>query len=300
MNRKPYPLTMEFAVDKLYTFHYYELSKSFYTTGERHDFWELVYVDRGELDLFMDSKRVRLKQGDLVFYAPNVFHGGGAADSAVNAMIVSFESKATCLNILGNKVLQLQKDEQYLLSELLKEGFATFDPPIDTLFYPYLDKREESPFGCEQMIKNYLELLLTKLVRRCLDGSESGGDKLISVVPYDTRKSELLEKIKHYMKERIGDPLTFEQVCADFLMGKTQLKALFKEMTGIGMIQYFNHLKIEEAKSMIRAERYNYTEIAQRLGYSSIHYFSSSFKKAVGMTPSQYARTVQAKARGRE
>jgi len=40
---------------------------------------------------------------------------------------------------------------------------------------------------------------------------------------------------------------------------------------------------------MIRKGYHNFTEISDILGYTSIHYFSQAFKKATGMTPSEYA-----------
>ena len=61
------------------------------------------------------------------------------------------------------------------------------------------------------------------------------------------------------------------------------------------LYRYFKNLKIDEAKIMIREGEYNFTEIAHRLGYSSIHYFSRHFKKATGMTPSEYAYSVKIK-----
>ncbi|RKN64572.1 AraC family transcriptional regulator [Paenibacillus ginsengarvi] len=294
MVRKQYHLHMEFAIDRLYTFHYYELSRSFYDKGEKHDFWEFVYVDKGEMEVFTDFGRFQLMQGDIVFYAPNVYHCGGAKN-AVNLIIVSFESKSPSMLFFENRAFRLEKDERSILTELLKEGFEAFDPPIDTQFTPYLGKKERSPFGCEHLIKNYLEIFLIKLFRRHSSRHGIGGKPDVSIIPHDKRKLELIEEITEYMKSRISTPLTFEQICNHFFIGKTRLKSLFKEMTGLGIMQYFTYLKIEEAKSMIREERYNYTEIAERLGYSSIHYFSSCFKKATDMTPTEYARTVLAK-----
>lgn len=119
---KPFPLQKELIIDKLYTFHYYELSKSFYTPGESHDFWEMVYVDKGEMEVFTDAGLFHLKQGDVLFYEPNMFHGGQARN-AVNLMIVSFEASSPRMSFFGTKSFKLEKDERYMLTELLKEGF---------------------------------------------------------------------------------------------------------------------------------------------------------------------------------
>ena len=77
-------------------------------------------------------------------------------------------------------------------------------------------------------------------------------------------------------------------------MGKTHLKTVFKKATSQGVVTYFRMLKIEEAKRMIREGKYNFTEIAERLGYDSVHYFSRCFKKCTDITPSQYASSVKA------
>jgi AraC-like DNA-binding protein len=63
-----------------------------------------------------------------------------------------------------------------------------------------------------------------------------------------------------------------------------------------GIIQYFRWMKIERAKELIREENYNFSEIAERLGFSSVHYFSHVFKKITDMTPSEYAVSVKSKA----
>ena len=57
-------------------------------------------------------------------------------------------------------------------------------------------------------------------------------------------------------------------------------------------------LKINAAKELIRTNRMNFTQIAEHLGYASIHYFSRQFKKVTGMTPSEYASSIKAMAEG--
>ncbi len=55
-------------------------------------------------------------------------------------------------------------------------------------------------------------------------------------------------------------------------------------------------MKIDAAKQLIRTEQMNFTQISEKLGYSSIHYFSRQFKKVTGMTPSEYASSIKAMA----
>ena len=53
-------------------------------------------------------------------------------------------------------------------------------------------------------------------------------------------------------------------------------------------------MKIECAKTYIREDSYNITQIADMLGYESIHYFSRQFKKITKMSPKEYSNSIKA------
>ena len=96
------------------------------------------------------------------------------------------------------------------------------------------------------------------------------------------------------MENRLTETLTLEQICHDNLIGVSQLQNLFRSKCGGGIIEYFTRMKITRAKELIREKNMNFTQIADFLGYNSIHYFSRQFKKITGMTPSEYALSIQA------
>ena len=78
------------------------------------------------------------------------------------------------------------------------------------------------------------------------------------------------------------------------MIGRSQLQKIFQQKTGLGVIEYFSNMKIDAAKQMMRTDLMNFTQIAEKLGYSSIHYFSRQFKKITGMTPSEYVPSIKA------
>ena len=84
---------------------------------------------------------------------------------------------------------------------------------------------------------------------------------------------------------RYDRPLTLEEICRDNLIGRSQLQKLFHTYTGGGVMEYFGNLKIQAARRMIRDGRLNFTQIAARLGFQSVHYFSRRFRKVTGMSP---------------
>lgn len=56
--------------------------------------------------------------------------------------------------------------------------------------------------------------------------------------------------------------------------------------------EYIRRLKLEASKKLIREGRDNFTQIAKRLQYSTVHHFSRQFKEYYGITPTQYAKSI--------
>lgn len=300
--RPRHMLREELSVRKLVTFYYRELTRHFYTSGERHDFWEFVYVDKGEVGVFTDTGRFVLEQGDMIFYKPNLFHGGQALNgTAPNLVIVSFECESSCMRFFEDRCIRLQTEERQLLSRLVQEGMGAFDPPIDSPnLAGFPSSREGADFGGEQLIRNYLEILLIQLIRRERKSQKNAAPASISG---ERENHEAVSVIVRHLHRNLARNYTFDELCEEFAISRTRLKTLFRENCGVGVMEYFNRLKIEQAKRIIREESASFSETAERLGYSSVHYFSKQFKRITDMSPSEYVRTINARAikmRGRD
>ena len=76
-------------------------------------------------------------------------------------------------------------------------------------------------------------------------------------------------------------------------MSCSAVQLLFHEQLNCGVIDYFNQMKIQRAKDIIRDGSMNLTEIAYFLSYSSPSYFSKQFRLATGMSPSAYASSIK-------
>ena len=101
------------------------------------------------------------------------------------------------------------------------------------------------------------------------------------------------------MEDHINEQLTIETICENTLVSRSRLQKLFQELHGCGVIEFFTLMKIDTAKELIRSNQLNFTQIADRLGYTSIHYFSRQFKKVTHMTPSEYATSIRLLAENR-
>ncbi|GAA3405175.1 AraC family transcriptional regulator [Paenibacillus hodogayensis] len=297
MLRPRYELKEDLSIRKLVTFYYREMSKHFYTRGETHDFWEFVYVDRGEVEFFTDLGVYRLRQGDMLLLMPNLFHGGRAVNKATcNLIIMSFECASSCMEELtGECLIRLQEDEYRLLALIVQEGIRAFDPPINApLCSGCPQQNAEADFGAEQLIRNFLEILLIRLIRRRRqERKESEKDTLIAAQHGD----DLFARIVAFLHNHLNERFTLDELCDRFAISRTGLKMIFKARTGAGAMEYFSRMKIDRAKQLIREENGNLSAIAEILGYSSIHHFSKQFKRISNMTPSEYSRSIVARTK---
>lgn len=110
----------------------------------------------------------------------------------------------------------------------------------------------------------------------------------------DDKKAILIEKIKniviemvHYSEEVIK--VNFSDFLADKLNHNyTYLANLFSEVQGITIEHFIISHKIERIKELIIYGELNITEIAWKMGYSSVAHLSSQFKKVTGLSPSHF------------
>lgn len=280
-----------FNVEKIITIFYMELPKTFHYDGERHDFWEMVYIDKGEMICTADKHRYVLKSGEMTFHKPNEFHNlSGNNDVAPNVSIITFECKSHAMKHFEGKIFRLNAQEKSLLSTLFEEGLSCYrlvderNPLLQNL-----KKITPSPFGSSQMTKNLLEIFLIKLCRNTdvltkkmrrsyvIDGVD---------VPYNVK--EILD----FLHANIYGKITIHDIAKHVDKSESTVKQLFAGYRKDGIIKYYNSLKIKEARKLIREGHYNMTQISDLLHFDNPQYFSKCFKAFTNMTPSEYKASI--------
>ncbi|MDO5410054.1 MAG: AraC family transcriptional regulator [Lachnospiraceae bacterium] len=296
-------LKEDLKVEQLFSLHYFEYMSDFHYSGESHDFWEFLCVDKGEVEVWGDSRLYTLKKDEVIFHKPNEFHGLKANGRiAPNLMVISFSSNSPAMDFFRDKVLHINENERSLLGQILQEARTCFSSRLNDPYLEAIERNQltEIPFGSEQLIRLYLELFLILVKRRYqlqepAVNVQEDTDFRHPVGKFTKKKAdkELYERIVSYMILHIHSSLTIEQICHDNLIGRSQLQKLFHEQNQCGIINYFSSLKIDAAKQYIRSGQMNFTQISETLGYSTVHYFSRQFKQITGMTPSEYASSIK-------
>ena len=280
-----------FNVEKIITIFYMELSKNFYYEGEKHDFWEMVYIDKGEMICTADKNRFVLKSGEMTFHKPNEFHNlSGDGSASPNVSIITFECKSRAMKYFEGKIFRLDTEEKNMLSMLFEEGLSCFRlVDKNNPLLQKLEKIENAPFGSSQMTKNLLEIflimlsrkkdVLTKSMRRnyVIDGVD---------VPYNVK--EILD----FLQQNIYENITIGDVARFVGKSESTVKQLFSRYRKNGIMHYYNSLKVKEAKRLIREENYNMAQISDMLGFDNPQYFSKCFKAFSNMTPSEYKKSI--------
>lgn len=289
-------------IESLKTVHYFKFSPDYNYSGESHDFWEFIYIDFGILNVRIENDIYTLEKGDLVLIKPDAFHNvWGNYQHPSDIAVISFRSPSSRLSGLSHKIIKTSQRQQFLISQFLREARLTFATELEKPAILKLEKREHLPFGCEQCLKNYLELLIIDLVRK--DTESPSGSAAFSPAPYGSAHSSsiklhkertMIRQIQDYFENHLGDSsLTLQQVCRENCVSSALLQQIFRRNLGTGVIEYYNNLRIERAMHLIQIGKYNMTEISDILGYNSLHYFSKCFKKAVGIPPTAYASSIE-------
>ncbi len=276
-------LKREMEIDGIYTVHYFEYAKDFSYEGETHGFWELIYADKRSLIITAGDKQLKLDRGQMYLHRPNEFHNLRCdGEHAANSAIVSFGGELPELYAAAGKIITCTPEQKRLLAGIIREAGAAFATPLGLLGVRQMQKAENGEFGCEDLVKSYLEQLLILLVRatkkKPAGTYENGGRRFSAIL--------------RFLEENVTEKLCFSDVAKHFSLSPSILKRDFRRQMGCGLMEYFTKLKIDAAKQLIRERDLNFTEIAAELSFGSSQYFTAVFRRVTGMTPSEYRESV--------
>ena len=294
MVKKYYKLKINklLLVDGIVTIHYFEFPKDFSFKGEKHDFWEMVYADKKDIIVTSgengkETEEFILKEGEAVFHKPDFYHALKAnGKDAPNVFIISFVCKSLAIRFFENKKVMLGKPLVKFIYSIIEESKKTFDLPYSD---PELKKMEllKNPLlGGEQMIKNYLEMLLIGIMRQETQKADSD----VIFLPREEFDGHISRGIISVMNERITENISVADVCDILHYNKSYIHKQFKKETGSTLMNYFTKMKIDRAKKLLREGNMNVTQIALYLSFDTPNYFSKTFKKITGLTPLRYKK----------
>lgn len=109
----------------------------------------------------------------------------------------------------------------------------------------------------------------------------------------DTSELSTIEKVIQYVKSKVPGEVTLSETANYVHLNPSYLSKLFKDKTDQNFVDFVIDIRMNEAKTLLERTSLRVNEIADRLGYSDITYFSNLFKRKAGVTPSEYRKRVR-------
>ena len=279
-----YKVQKTICVDALCSIHYFEFNDTFQDKLEEHSAWEMVYMDRGECEILAGDRRFELHQGEIYFHKPYEKHMLKVIKGICpNVFIITFESSSPAMSYFDGRKIEADINTKQHISAIIHEASGTFDLPFNDPCANELYVRSgNSLWAGDQSTLLRLELMLIELARRT-DDKPSG-----RVYNKEIITDEFCLKVIEYMEQKIYEKINMEDMSRALSFSKSYIYKRFVNSCGCSVVDYFTIMKINEAKRLIRETKKNFFEISETLHFSNSHYFSTVFKRYVGMTPTQY------------
>lgn len=278
-------------VSGIYTVHYFKYGRNFKYKGEKHNFWEIVYLDSGSAKISADDNVFKLKQGEAFLHSPNEYHNIHTDDEFANSVIITFDSNSEYLSALAGKILKFGEYEKSLLNIIVNETKSSYADKLNELYLTKMTKKQNALFGTDQIIKNCIELLIINLLR----SSSSVANSLVEMT-VNTGSDKIVDSVYAILQEKLNSSskISLNEISYKLGFSKSYIKSQFKKKTGSSVIQYYISMKIDKAKKLLSQQKYTISEISDTLGFSSVFYFSRQFKTHTDMSPTEYVNSIKA------
>ena len=225
------------------------------------DFIDITYVIGGHATYYIDGQEIVAKEGDLLCIPKNSLRSAESQSASL------FECFAT------NFYMRFIDGEEVGLPLPLISNVGVHMDIIDQ--YKRLN---EDWLRCGQghimRIRAHFMLIL---------------QRFFEMIIYDVDTHQFDPRVKaaiRFMTDHYSEPISLSSVAEAVKLSPIYFGTLFKRETNLFFKHYLIHIRLNQAEYMIKTGKGNITEIAQKCGFKDVFYFSKSFKKYKGFSPS--------------
>lgn len=254
-----------------------------------HNEYEIFFLIEGERQFFFNNRAYLFRKGSLTLVDTNSIH----------------MTKATCeeeeghdriiLYIDKNKMKELESKFPNLnLVRFFKEHYGVYDLTLEQQknfmnFYHTL-KQEFEQQG--RNFKALIEMEVLQYFIHFMRESHIQTPVTDSSIDQKSSKYRTVYTIADYISEHYSESITLDSLASQFFLSRYYLSRSFKEVTGHGVNEYVNLLRIQQAKRLLEETSLSISEIAAKTGYESLTYFEKLFKKYMTLSPLKYRKTL--------
>lgn len=256
-----------------------------YITKHSHNYLEINYALKGSTTQILDSSKITLNQGELLFISKNSSHEFLPAkkdDLLLNFIIlpeffdfiIPFIDRNGAIKKFVDNLLSNKTDNNSILFHVAK------DEAIQNLMKNIIIAYGNHDETTNNIIKHYFLLLIFELLKRSNMLEETMSSNYETVLTF---------KIKNYIENNYA-----KGSLADFAKSINEdynyLSKKIKKLTDFSFQQLIERQRIKAAKTLLLNTNSNIEEIAYHVGYNNLTFFYNLFKKYEGVTPSQFKK----------
>ena len=245
-----------------------EENKSTLTFSQHsHNFFELHALLSGELTYKIGELIESVKEGEFMIISPRLSHSVESSSESFLKLTLAFSLSE------GSELFQgfcAHSSHSFKMSDTMREIFDFLLKCAD---------------GRASACKNALKMRLTEAIFHAADEMNISLDER-NRSDGDPR----LYRAKKYVEDNPEIFFSCEEISALCHISSKQLSRIFKSTLGIGLVDYIHKEKLEASKKLLLTTKLREGEIASRLGFSSVQYFSKFFLKYTKENPTEYRR----------
>ena len=247
-----------------------------------HREFEIVRVQSGELELYVNNVSEVLRAGDIAFIGSGMMHRAEPHDAVYECVV--FDLNMLCRHGSGRITGYILP----LLSGEVEIGRVRAEEESG------IPAAVEAFFACLAAEGRYFELKAYSAAGEIVFLLYTEGRiKLSKKHLHGTHRKETITMLIEWIEQNYTERITLGTLSEVAKLGEKYLCRFFKEYTGNSPIDYVNRLRVERACLKMAEENRNVTEAAFESGFNDISYFSKIFKRYKGMSPREYRHAVE-------
>lgn len=249
-----------------------------------HTEFEIIKIMFGECEIMYGSETFTAREGDILIIPPNTLHG----IFPYNNFKMQFSSIVFNSSIFGNTLsersymhyIQPLISGTLMLPIIISKGSSVYQKLSKTILLVFSHAKKHDELD-DLFIKSYLLLFFGTFFKGQAEyPRKTITDKfIVSTVDYISNNYKYDIKIQHLANNVKFSPSYFMK--------------LFKEYTGLTVIEYINRFRIEKACALLLSTNLSISTIAFEVGFKNISNFNRFFKKITHFTPVKYKRQMK-------
>lgn len=242
-----------------------------------HIEYEMIFVKKGRLKLILDGKSFCVNEGESAFISGGVVHGGFPEECEYFCIVFDLASLFKDVALCSKSIAEFLTNTDYFTGVYSSKTKQT---QTVCKILSFMQTREK---GYDLNVIGLLWELLGVFISSPNERSIQLNDKI---------QIQKLKNVLSYIRKNIDKNITLEELAQVSGMSPRYFCRVFKSMTGRTPIEYVNYYRVETASQMLIATGESITEIALNCGFNDMSYFSKTFKKFKGISPSKFRQTL--------